>query len=72
MWDNVGEEILVDHEGFHQEKNRRLETIIMVIKAPRGTLALFRTSNQSSPFTARYEDSKLEGIRAFMEQHSNG
>lgn len=38
--------------------------VVMVIKAPRGTLAIFKNKYQ-------YFDTQCEGIKAFMEQHRN-
>ena len=37
-----------------------ITTIIMVVKAPRGTMALFKSDD---------EDEQCEAVKVFMEQH---
>ena len=67
MWDSVGEEILVDFPDSPKEVlvHRQLMEIVMVIVAPRGTMALFQ-----QPRLYTDEDEQCSAIRAFMEQHN--
>ncbi len=70
MWDSVGEEILIDHDNLLYpigEKKRTLEGIIMVVRAPKGTMALFQTTFEKQEWTT---EKQCEGIKAFMEQHN--
>ncbi len=76
MWDSVGEEILIDHDNPLYpigEKKRILEEIIMVVRAPRGTMTLFRqrTINyyDGTHLSVR-QSNQCKAIKAFMEQHN--
>ena len=64
MWDSVGEEILIDHDNPLYpigERKRTLEKIIMVVRAPRGQIALWNRN---------LVESQCESIKAFMEENS--
>lgn len=62
--EDVGRDVLLTfgtvYSGYHQSKTK----IIMIIKAPRGTLALFDNKHRGT-------DAQCKGIKAFMEQHSD-
>ena len=70
MWDSVGEEILIDHDNPLYpigEKKRTLEEIIMVVRAPRGQITLWKKERLWNGVRI---ESQCEAIKAFMEQHN--
>ena len=61
--DDAGREVHVRFRRLYTEANADVK-IQMVIKAPRGTIALF-DKGYVSP------DTQCEAIKAFMEEHSD-
>jgi len=62
--EDVGRDVLLTFCSWSHNYYQTEVRVQMVIKAPRGTMALF-DNKYISP------DSQCEAIRAFMEEHNN-
>ena len=63
--DDCGKELLL---GFGADLEQIDTKAIMVIKAPRGTMAIF-SSRPDRYYQGYYQLDRCEGIKAFMEEH---
>lgn len=72
--DDTGKKLLLSFGEFKIGVYQIKVKVLMVIKAPRGTMALFdyKPHRQWSSPTSKYLSGQRKAIRAFMKEDKNG